>query len=177
MINLKNRVEPTDSSLVQIALDKIEECFELFNKVTGKNLVLAPVDPLVFFNQSRTGGYVWPNRYGHRVFLNWVLFKENTEDYLRQTIPHEVAHIFQRAIAPNERSHGPVWQSLMRKVGLQPRRCHNYDVSTSARYEMFTYICTCQKHQVSKVIHNKILKGQKRYCKNCKSGIVFLENK
>ena len=155
-------------------MDKIEESIERLSQVTGKSLQLAPVEPLVFFNQSRTGGYVWPRRYGNRVFLNWPLFKANTEDYLLRTIPHEVAHLFQSLVAPKERAHGPVWQSLMRKIGLQPIRCHSYDTTISARYETYTYICTCQKHRVSKIIHNKMLKGQKRRCRSCKSYITFL---
>jgi SprT protein len=173
-ITIKNKVTPNDSHLVALAMEKIEESFDLLNRVTGKQLTLASNEPLVFFNQSRTGGYVWPNRYGNRVFLNWPLFKANTEDYLNQTIPHEVAHLFQRVLAPNERSHGPIWQRLMRKIGLQPRRCHSYDTTISARYESFTYICTCTKHRISKIVHNKILKGKQYKCKSCKSDITFL---
>jgi SprT protein len=90
------------------------------------------------------------------------------------TIPHEVAHIFQRAVSPYERSHGPIWQSLMRKIGLQPIRCHSYDTTVSARYESFTYICTCRKHHISKIVHNKILKGKQYKCKSCKSYITLL---
>lgn len=173
-ITIKNKVLPDDANLVALAMERIQECFHLLNEATGKNLTPSQNEPLVFFNKSRTGGYVWPSRYGNRVFLNWNLFKENTEDYLRQTIPHEVAHIFQRAISNTDRSHGPIWKSLMRKIGLQPQRCHNYDTTTAARYEMFTYICNCQKHRVSKVIHNKMLKGQTRTCRRCKSKVVYI---
>lgn len=173
-VALKNKVRNFDTELFNLAMQRILECFALFNQITGKNLRPADSEPLVFFDSSRTGGYVWPNRFGNRVFLNWTLFKENTEDYLRQTIPHEVAHIFQRNISSSERSHGPIWQGLMRKAGLRPDRCHTYDTTRSSRYEVFTYICKCQKHRVSKVIHNKMRRGQIRKCKNCRSEVVFL---
>jgi SprT protein len=173
-ITLKNRVGNPDSHLYNLAMQKIRECFALFNQITGKNLQIPDSDALVFFNQSRVGGYVCPARYGNRVFLNWPLFKANTESYLNQTIPHEVAHIFQRSISSTERSHGPIWQGLMRKIGLRPDRCHNYDTTVSARYETYTYICKCQKHKVSKIIHNKMLKGQKRTCRACKDTVIYI---
>ncbi|NER62530.1 SprT family protein, partial [Pseudomonas sp. MAFF212428] len=62
--------------------------------------------------------------------FNLQLYRENSEDFLRQTVPHEVAHLvahqlFGERIQP----HGEEWQLIMRGVyELPPNRCHNYAV-------------------------------------------------
>jgi SprT protein len=173
-IILKNKVTPHDSNLVAFAMNKIEESVDRLNQATGIDLRLATNEPLVFFNQSRTAGYVWPSRYSNRIFLNWPLFQANTEDFCNRTIPHEVAHLFQNFLKPTDSKHGPVWKSLMRKIGLEPTRCHSYDTTICARDESFTYICTCRKHRISKIIHNKMIKGQQRRCKHCRTYVTYL---
>ncbi len=55
----------------------------------------------------------------NRMRLNPVLLCENTEDFIKQTVPHEVAHLANRTVhGPHVRPHGPEWKSMMRALGL-----------------------------------------------------------
>lgn len=66
------------------------------------------------------------------VKLNPILFHENTEDFIKNTIPHEIAHLLAVSIYGwSGRGHGPVWKDVMRKLGCNPARCHNYDVENA----------------------------------------------
>ena len=66
----------------------------------------------------------------NKLRFNPQLYHENQEDFLRQTVAHEVAHLiahqlFGLSIQP----HGEEWQLIMRGVyELPPHRCHTYDV-------------------------------------------------
>ena len=58
----------------------------------------------------------------NRLRFNAQLYAQNREDFLRQTVAHEVAHLiahqlFGHAIQP----HGKEWQAIMR--GVYGRRC------------------------------------------------------
>jgi predicted SprT family Zn-dependent metalloprotease len=156
----------------QTALARIEECFSILNSKTGLNLAVPTSDPLIFFSGSRTGGYVNPSKHGNRVFLNWVLFKENEENYLKVVIPHEVAHLYQRAVNKMESSHGPTWKRMMNMIGLPAVRCHQMDTSNASRGRMsrnFELVCSCMTHKVTANIFNKVVNGQRRTCKRCRT--------
>ena len=66
--------------------------------------------------------------------LNSFLLRENLEDFLENTIPHEVAHyiavkVFGSLIKP----HGKEWKMIMNLLGVFPVRCHSYDVGRVKR--------------------------------------------
>lgn len=83
------------------------------------------------------------------VNFNAVLLMENTADFLARTVPHEMAHLIDYQLHPenfesrltvtrsgrykrSKRSvHGPTWQNIMRAIGADPSRCHSYDVSNA----------------------------------------------
>jgi SprT protein len=118
-----------------------------------------------------------PGRRGATLRFNLALATENWPDYRERTVPHEVAHL---AVASKYgirkvRPHGPEWQQAMLILGLEPKRCHSYDVSKHkrSRPRPHIYSCECQQHRVSQNIHNKIQAGQKRYCRKCKKFVVL----
>ncbi len=61
----------------------------------------------------------------HRVEFCAQLMWEHTEQFIRDTIPHEVAHIVTDMQYPGARSHGPEWRSVMKTLsGIEATRCH-----------------------------------------------------
>ena len=174
-VELKNKnitLAFRNRALVERVKNRVAECIAKFNAITGANIELENDEPIVFFEKSRTAGYVWPNKYGNRVFLNAPLLETNEEDYMRETIPHEVAHIFQTKLKASDPVHGPFWRGLMRSIGIAPQRLHNYDVSVAVK--TFKYVCSCRKFDVSKILHRKMQNGQIRRCKSCRKNLVFL---
>ncbi|MCW8944600.1 MAG: hypothetical protein OQL27_07480, partial [Sedimenticola sp.] len=49
-------------------------------------------------------------------------------------------------------------------------RCHSYDVSRSSRRSLkrFSYQCECRTHELTSIRHNRVLKGLRYHCVNCK---------
>lgn len=112
-----------------------------------------------------------------RLRYNNVLMAENTEDFIDQTVPHEVAHIVAQRIFgsyTNKVCHGTGWKRVMEAFGKRATRCHDYDVS-NARVRNVTRIevtCGCRTHQVSKKVATKIQMGYGYRCKVCRSTLT-----
>lgn len=117
----------------------------------------------------------------NRVMINEGLYVRNKEDFINGTLPHEVAHLAAfRAF--NDRGHGLGWKRVMRDFGLEPQRCHSYDVSEvrTKSVKRFYYNCSCGKPMpVSTTIHNRIIErikkgGSSGYsCRKCRSPIIY----
>ena len=62
--------------------------------------------------------------------FNLQLYRENREDFLRQTVAHEVAHLVAHQLFGDSiQPHGEEWQLIMRGVyELPPNRCHTYEI-------------------------------------------------
>lgn len=116
--------------------------------------------------------------------LNAAILEKNPEQFLKEVIPHECAHlvVYQlyiskgRSLSVRPKPHGKEWQSVMRKVyGLEPKVTHNFEIEKSKR-KSFSYICACEDkiHQLSIIRHNKVLKNRSNYlCRKC--GVVLRE--
>lgn len=71
-----------------------------------------------------TAGRAWLGQW--RIQLNEQLCKENLEDFINDTVPHEVAHLVAYKVFGDD-GHGDGWRSVMRALGLNPTRCHDYE--------------------------------------------------
>jgi SprT protein len=105
--------------------------------------------------------------------FNLKLLTENTEDFLRFTVPHEVAHYVARKLFGEIQPHGEEWQLIMKFFGIEdPHRCHNFDVSSLNPWE---YRCNCQTHYLSNRRHAHASKEGKGYvCNDCKEKLNFV---
>ena len=108
--------------------------------------------------------------------FNPQLYRENSEDFLRQTVPHEVAHLvahqlFGLSIQP----HGEEWQLIMRGVyELPPNRCHTYAVKRRS-VTRYIYRCPCAESDFpfSSQRHQLVRKGRRYLCRKCRETLVF----
>lgn len=130
-----------------------------------------------FFQRSTTAGYVIPRR-DNVVYLNLELLKRNKDFFEKDTIPHEVAHLFADKIATfAERPHGKTWKKIMKNVfGIEPKRCHSLNTEgVGKRVKKYKYICKCQKHEMSSVAHKKMQAKKATYrCRKCYSTLTYL---
>ena len=102
--------------------------------------------------------------------FNQTPLSENLDDFLRQTVPHEVAHLVNRTLNGQfVRPHGQEWKSIMQAFGLAPLRCHSYRVENSrvVKQRRHTYRCECREHSISQTTHNRIQKGWRYSCRFC----------
>jgi SprT protein len=171
----------------------VAECVQKANKHFGRQYRIPRIEYTV---RGRVGGYA---RGEGLVNFNPVLLMENIESYMTDTVPHEVAHCIDSANGDNQLSswemmarlngrrikrqiHGDSWKRIMRMFGCDPERCHNYDVKNAAvkNKAKFEYLCqTCKKSfLVSSVLHNRMQRGQERWCRACGRGrgtLVFAQ--
>jgi SprT protein len=109
--------------------------------------------------------------------INMDVFLNNKEEYINQTIPHEIAHIISDNHFGREKgdSHGDNWKRVMLYFGKNPKRCHNYEVKKTKTWRLDRFQTHCKKCGLkmvfSKVIYNKMLKGKGRYCNKCETRI------
>ena len=61
--------------------------------------------------------------------LHPTLLIYNPDEFIRQVVPHEVAHLLTRCKWPKAESHGDEWKSIMRGFGLKPDRCHSMNTN------------------------------------------------
>ncbi|MCB1859970.1 MAG: SprT-like domain-containing protein [Gammaproteobacteria bacterium] len=99
-----------------------------------------------------------------------VLLAENGDAFIKQTVPHEVAHVVVACRCRGRvRPHGPEWRSIMNLFGAEPRRCHDYDLSTTPKRHMsrHAYHCDCREHRITAILRNRIIAGQRYLCRQC----------
>lgn len=108
----------------------------------------------------------------NRIRLNSTLLIQNADDFIRQTVPHEIAHLLNHAMnGRSVRPHGPEWQSIMRNLGLPPRRRHNYPVAVQWRRPRprHSLYCMCREHFVTQAVLNRMSVGRVYICRQCHS--------
>ena len=115
-----------------------------------------------------------------RLRINLQLLKENLDDFLHQTIPHEIAHLVvlwkTRKSRKKPRPHGLEWQRVMQECfNIEPTRCHSYR-TTPARVvpRPYHYRCHCQKHMLTSIMHNRLSNKVQARCKKCKTPLRFV---
>lgn len=112
--------------------------------------------------------------------FNLQLYRENSEDFLRQTVAHEVAHLIaHQMFGPRIRPHGEEWQLVMRGVyELPPNRCHTYAI-TRRQGSRFVYRCGCAggEFDFTAQRHALVSKGRRYICRRCKATLSFTGEK
>jgi SprT protein len=111
---------------------------------------------------------------GRTIRLNIDLINDPRyyEDMISQTLPHEMTHIACHQYWPKERvAHGYRWQVMMLRIGLNPDRCHQYEVKKARKHlKPHAYDCGCGRGpiMVSNIIHTRIQTGERSYrCNRC----------
>ncbi len=105
------------------------------------------------------------------VRYNRMLLQENGEEFLRRTVPHEVAHVVVRLLhGPRCRPHGREWQRVMAHFGAEAIRCHSFDIRRAAtrRLRRFAYRCGCREFALTSIRHGRVQRGQVYLCRDCR---------
>ncbi|OOF85903.1 SprT family zinc-dependent metalloprotease [Rodentibacter ratti] len=115
----------------------------------------------------------------NEIQFNRTLLLENTQEFIHQVVPHELAHLIVYQVFGRVKPHGREWQGVMNEVFHLPAdTCHQFDVQ-NVQGKTFEYRCSCRTHSLSVRRHNRILKeGVEYLCRKCKGKLVFIgENK
>lgn len=101
--------------------------------------------------------------------FNLNLMLENKEDFIKQTVPHEVAHFVVEIIDRTSLPHGATWQAVMKLFGISnPMTYHNYVVAPPKRQKRpYIYRCSCKEHSFTKIKHKYARSGISYTCHTC----------
>jgi len=156
--------------------DKVFEVISsLLNKFNNKfQNVHAPSVKVEFTKRGKCAGCV---TYVHGqepvINFNMTLLRENFEDFVAQTVPHEVAHFVtwirfghQFSAGGKRIIHGTDWKNMMSFFDVRIERCHSYNTanSTVRKMKRFSYKCGCMSHELTSIRHNKVVRGTTKYC-------------
>ena len=161
-------------SLNNQIIDKVHEIFDNASKIFNRDFDFPTI---LFKKRGKVAGIA--NHVTNTLNFNMVLLTENTDHFLKTTVPHEWSHLIARELCLHRiQPHGREWKAVMIKLGASPNRCHSYNTANSTVYEKtkYVYICSCQKHAVGPVRHKKLQKGVRYTCNRCKGNLNFVKN-
>jgi SprT protein len=115
-----------DTTIHKRIEDKILEVLLL-----AQSLYNQPFDiPILEYRQmGRIAGMAWQRSW--KIELNPDFCRNgHLEDMINITLPHELAHLISyKVFGPVlGRGHGPCWKLVMVRLGLEPKRCHDYSL-------------------------------------------------
>lgn len=151
---------------------RVEHCYRLAEEFFSRGFVRPQVS---FRLRGQKAGVA---HLGENLLrFNPRLYAENREDFLLQTVPHEVAHLIAHQVFGGRiQPHGSEWQSIMRGVyGLPPRRCHDYVIERRPRTS-YLYLCQCPERNefpFSPQRHALVARGRSYFCRRCKATLRF----
>lgn len=115
---------------------KLRQCCEIATRQTGVEFAMPHI---MYGVRGTTAGKAHLQTY--TVDFNAMLLAENVDAFIARTVPHEMAHLidyklhpenFRRGVGRGKRSvHGPSWKRIMMMLGADPSRCHSYDTTHS----------------------------------------------
>ncbi|TJY57220.1 SprT family protein [Sinimarinibacterium sp. CAU 1509] len=105
--------------------------------------------------------------------INMDLLTRYPRATIQETVPHEVAHIVQRAWWKQTKPHGKEWAAVMQMFGKQPSRTHSLQVQYAGG--TFVYRCACRDIRVSSRRHRTIQSRPAAFrCRRCSAGVQFV---
>lgn len=109
----------------------------------------------------------------YEIRLNPVLLLENSEAFIEEVVPHELAHLLVWKHFGRVAPHGKEWKWMMESVlGVPARRTHQFELQ-SVRRNTFPYRCKCREHQLTVRRHNRVVRGEAVYrCVHCGEQLV-----
>ncbi len=161
-----------------LVMNRIEECYARAERAFTRTFDR----PRVRFDKRGQVAGTADHRKNELNF-NMVLLNENLEHFVMQTVAHEIAHLVTGKVYPDtrggfdrfgkrtkRRSHGREWKSVMIMLGVNPDRCHTYDVTNAkvgAKRKTVTFDYKCSGCgsvlPMGKVRHNKFQAGKAKY--------------
>jgi len=171
----------TENEVKELVILQTQDIIEKFNNHFSDHKIPLEKITILFNLKGCVAGIAYGLSNPKKLRYNLQLATENLNDFLENTIPHEITHLYQRKIYPNSKPHGKEFKFIGQSLGYNLSRCHSYDVSTVKRKTIkYLYVCDCGlNHWVTKRKHEKMQaqiyyhNHTLFYCTKCKGYLQF----
>jgi SprT protein len=141
---------------------------------TGKR---PPTFDLRFDLRGKAAGQFVRQGRRYTIRYNLEMAAAQPEAFIKETVPHETAHLVTAICHPRAKPHGREWRAVMNHFGIeQPQRCHLFDTQKTQSHSQrrWPYRCHCGDHQLSSTRHFRVLRNEQSYiCLRCKQPLVY----
>ncbi|MFQ3786150.1 SprT-like domain-containing protein [Halomonas sp. A29] len=158
-----------DNALHQALLERVEAAWQLCRDYHPE----LPRPKVWCDLRGKCAGQAHYGRGGLR--FNPVLFRENRHLFLREVVPHEMAHWLVRHLSDGRhaRPHGREWRTVMERLfGLKASVTHSFDTRRASPMP-YRYLCACQEHFFTSRRHALASKGRRYRCLSCAETLVY----
>jgi SprT protein len=150
--------------------EKVKKCVDKLNEVFNFNMEY----PEIFYDVTGTLGGV-AKSLSMSVHYNYKMLINNRTEFIRDIVPHEVAHVavyhkYNLLKMKYPKGHGANWQHMMRLLDVDPKQFHklNEEEKTEIKY---LYECLCPKgfllDKKSNALHKKQIETGQYGCAIC----------
>jgi SprT protein len=164
-----------DYELKEAIRKRYKDCCEI--AATKYNIPVNELSIRFDLTNVTAGMFCWNMHCECYFRVNLEIARNNFEDYLKRTIPHEVSHYIARLMYGYVRSHGREWKRIMWNIfGLEPSRCHSYDVKDIiVKKKPHKYNCGCgTEHYLSNIVHRRVQLNPLYYrCNLCRTVLTY----
>ena len=124
-----------------VLIDAAQRCADTYARILNAKLgdrIPVPV-PLLFNLQDDDPKCAGRAHSSMLINLNMILYRDNAEFFLNDTIPHELGHLLQYATFDHHGvrtpGHGPEWKEAMRVMGKPgAKKYHDLDTTKSVEH-------------------------------------------
>lgn len=106
----------------------------------------------------------------YSVAFNPHVLMMNVDEFINDTVVHEIAHAIQMRCFPNfARAHGKEFKQILKSIGANSSaQRSNYDLSGIPSIPgRYIYSCGCTTFHFSTILHNRMMCGEVRKCTLC----------
>jgi len=133
--------------------------------------------PVIFDLKGRAAGMYKVNKSRRMIRYNPYIFGRYFSENISTTVPHEVAHYIVDVLYGMRKTqpHGKEWKAIMSLFNADASVTCNFDLNglPTRYYQRFDYTCSCRTHELTRIRHNRVLKGARYYCRRCKQALIL----
>lgn len=168
-----SHVMPLDSEQQEQVLSATETCLYQVGVVLERTF--EPI-PVYFDLKGRAAGMYKVKKSQRMIRYNPYIFARYFSENLAVTVPHEVAHYVVDVLYSmrNTQAHGKEWKNIMALLNADASVTCDFDLNglPTRNYQRFDYSCSCRTHELTRIRHNRVLKGVRYLCRHCKQELV-----
>jgi SprT protein len=160
---------PLESEQEQQIIAATDAC--LHQASTQLNYSFKPITVL-FDLKGRAAGMYKVNKSRRVIRYNPYIFAKYFSENIKTTVPHEVSHYLVDVLygIRKTRPHGKEWKNMMAMFNADASVTCDFNLKDipTRNYQRLKYDCSCRVHELTRIRHNRILKGARYYCRHCK---------